>query len=312
MPANYCTIITSDYFHCALALRDSLCQFNPDLCLHVLITDEAGGVSFNQWDVSNLKIHQINDVCASGLGRDLHAKYHGHSMDRLRWSLKPVFLNYLFARENVMRAIYVDSDIFFFNPHDFLFLELDSADILLSPHWRSSDPVLDAANFEKNLIEGLFNGGFIGATAKASHILDWWARACLYECVQNRARGLYDDQKYLDMMPVFFEGVKVLRHRGCNVAEWNAVECRRLADGKGGVLINGVHPVVFIHFTPWLYRRVLKESDTLLDPYLQKYVAAMRRYKPDFELKIPEYGPQGQVPSLATKIKWKICRMLGM
>jgi hypothetical protein len=198
--------------------------------------------------------------------------------------MKPVFLNHLFQHEMVRKAIYVDPDIYFFNQFKFLFQELDSASVLLTPHWRSSDPVVDAENFEKNFTEGLFNGGFIGATEEAANTLDWWARACLYECVQVRNRGLYDDQKYLDMMPVFFERVKVLRHRGCNVAEWNAIECKREIAETGEVLINDKYPVVFMHFTPWLYHRILHENDFLLKPYMERQVAALRKYKADFKV----------------------------
>ena len=296
MQPVFCTIITESHLFHALALRDSLCRLDPTVQLHVLVVDMASKRSAAQENAHNIKFHEPALMCASGMGRALFTKYHGHAMDRFRWSMKAVFLNHLFQHEAAQKAIYVDADIYFFNPYDFLFQELDSAKVLLSPHWRSSDAVVDAANFEKNFTEGLFNGGFFGATAEAAPILDWWAQACLYECAQNRERGLYDDQKYLDLMPVFFEGVKVLRHRGCNVAEWNAVECKRTLTETGQVLINSMYPIVFIHFTSWLYRRVLGESDYLLKPLVERQVASLREYNPEFQIPMPKDPPPAPAP----------------
>jgi hypothetical protein len=291
MSSVFCTIITGDYIFYALAMRDSLCVFDPTAQLHVLVADGTNPGIDARMDTHNIKFHTPDLICTSGVGRELHAKYHAHAMDRFRWSMKPVFMDYLFRQERAEKVIYVDCDIYFFNDYRFLFQELGPGNILLSPHWRSSNPVVDAANFEKNLTEGLFNGGFLGATTEASHILDWWARACLYKCEQNRERGLYDDQKYLDMMPAFFDGVKILRHRGCNVGEWNPVECKRVLTESGQVMINNEHPIIFVHFTSWLYHRVLIENDILLKPYLDIQVAALRKYKPDFQPPMPKIPP---------------------
>jgi hypothetical protein len=307
LPSAFCTIITSDYLFYALALRDSLCRIDPAAHLHILVTDAPA----RHWQVPsrghNLTIYQPDAICTDDVARALRAKYAGHAPDHFRWSMKPIFIKHL-LRHGMRKAIYVDSDIFFFAQFAFLFDALDSVALLLSPHWRSADPRVDPDNFEKNFSEGLFNGGFVGATEHAGPMLDWWARCCLYKCVKDRERGLYDDQKYLDMMPVRFENVGVLRHRGCNVAEWNAAECKRTVDTTGQTTINGVDPIVFIHFTAWLYHRILHGDDGLLRPFMDQQIAALREYQPTFV--IPQVGHPEDVGPL-TRLRRVLRRRAG-
>ncbi len=186
-------------------------------------------------------------------------------MDAFRWSMKPVLMKYLLEQKNVHKVIYLDCDIYFFGDYDFLFDELSRNNVLLSPHWRSSDPHKDPANFAMLYTEGLYNGGFAGANDAAIPALDWWAMACDYICVVDRARGMFVDQVHLNLLPVYFENIGILKHRGCNVANWNMIECERTLSGNNPeVLITGKYPIVFIHFAGSMIRGIFRGAGSFI------------------------------------------------
>jgi len=203
----------------------------------------------------------------------------------LRWSLKPVWLQYLLSTGQYQEVIYVDPDICFFSNPGFLFDELSTGSILLSPHWRSTDPEVDPVNFELNFMDGIYNGGFLGASQHGIDALRWLTKACLYKCEIDRERGLYYDQKYFDLLSSRFEGVREIMHRGCNVASWNRIDCKRELVGET-VLINGSYPIVFIHFTRSTIQGILGGKDVLLVSYLEEYQRILN------DLNSAHVGPQ--------------------
>ena len=160
-------------------------------------------------------------------------------MDGYRWSMKPMFINYLINEKNYDKVVYLDCDLFFYNNPDFIFILLDHHRVLLSPHWRCADnPEDDMVNFKLNFQGGIYNGGFIGVTKEATDIMSYWANLCLAECVIDFEQGMYVDQKYLDVLHSRFEGIGILRHRGCNVATWNLTDNKRSVNESGQVMIN--------------------------------------------------------------------------
>lgn len=273
---TYCTIITADYIHYALSLYDSLRAFCPYVSLKVLIVDreeDGGGLARTYPEVD---IRYWEQYCKVGTGREIARKYHQGDLDRFRWSMKPVFLTGLLD-EGFSQAFFLDPDLYFFASPEPLSEALRGSALLLSPHWRCPDPESDPRNFQHLQTNGLFNAGFIGATQAGRGALEWWARACLYRCEKEPDKGNFHDQAYLDLMPVYFEGVEILRDRGCNVANWNQTECRRELKEDGSVLINGRWGIIFIHFTASTIRGIESGMDALLAPYLASYRRTLER-----------------------------------
>jgi hypothetical protein len=274
---SFCTISTLDYMPYVGVLYDSLARFNPGVRLSVFISDVRSVDTVVIKIPSGMRLYGVDDLCAVGIGRKLFEKYYAACMDRFRWTMKPVFLRYLLECGHAEALIYVDNDICFFNDYGFLFDELDTHDILLTPHWRSSDPQADSMNFLSLYTSGLYNGGFVGVRKHAVSALEWWARACLYVCEKNPSKGQFDDQSHLNLLPIYFDNVKIIKHRGCNVANWNRVECRRVQKDDT-VLINGIDPVVFIHFTNSTIRGIVKGDDAFLGPFLKIYEERLKHY----------------------------------
>jgi hypothetical protein len=269
MRCCFCTIITKSHLGFARALFDSLKNFQvngDELIFYVLIVDlQTDSVN----DSDQLLYIKLEDLMEDEpIGRDIFYKYVDHH-DRMRWSLKPVLLSYLLKKydDNI---VYVDSDIYFFGEYNFIFRLLAKSSLLLSPHFRTIYPDLDKIEFFANFTEGIFNAGFVGATYTGLAALEWWAKANLFECDKNRFYGIYDDQKYLDLVHSRFDNVCVLRHPGCNLAGWNIIDNQRTVF-EGNVLINGTFPVIFIHFSMGTCLSIEYGNDIILRQHLYDY-----------------------------------------
>ncbi len=258
------------------ALANSLKPFG--CTLHVLVVDDAG---LNQAQVpDNVTKYSLNAI-TDGVGLKLIKKYQNNH-NKLRWGLKPVFVKLLL--NHAEKVIYVDNDTYFYSNPQFLFDELDKHDVLLTPHFYQSNPEKDQNWLEANYRVGLFNAGFIGASKNAVEALNWWANCCLYKITQSTSRGLFDDQKYLDLFPVKFEGVHIIKHKGCNLAGWNFEGYQIEANNKQEVIINGKYPVVFIHFAELSMLQFSKPT-SLLYSYYTNYVQALSDCNKDYVFK---------------------------
>jgi lipopolysaccharide biosynthesis glycosyltransferase len=274
---HFCTITTYDHLYKVFALRDSLLQFDQNITLHVLITDGNAVEVQSQ----NIKTYAIGDINSDEIVNKIAAKY-AQQKDRLRWSLKPCFLKFLLQREDITKVIYLDNDLFFFNDYSFLFNELNEHAFLLTPHYYDRSPKKDQNWLEANFRAGLFNAGFIAVNKNAVNTLQWWAECCLYRCKKSAFRGTFDDQKYLDLIPVMREDAMILRHQGCNVAEWNRFLCiRQVVNGQ--VLINGTWPIVFIHFNYTTIREIISGTEPHLVSYFDQYFQTLKKYKPSLQ-----------------------------
>lgn len=272
---TFCTIINADYVPFAKVLHHSLRQQNPEIGLQVLVVDKG-----RPSPLEGITFHSISEAIDSAIGKDVVKKYAHTNPDHFRWALKPVFISYL-LQNGFNKVIYVDPDIYFVNNFDFLFEQLDQSNILLTPHWSNTDPVINESGLFHVLQDGLFNAGFIGANKKGLDALIWWAEVCHFKIEKNPQYGLFVDQKYLDILPVQFENVGIVRHRGCNLASWNIDTCKReIVDGK--LMINHQFEPVFIHFAKETIANIINHNDKYLIPYLEEYSDLLK--KENFDL----------------------------
>jgi hypothetical protein len=279
----FCTIITSDYFFYVQALYDSLKKFDLEVNFMVLVVDDKSSMLayeniqiFNLTDISNSFPDAFNSI----------AKFENDPSSALRWALKPLFLKFILKEHNMNKALFVDPDLYFYEDPYFLFEKLETTDVIITPHWRSINPKIDQSNFDSLFTGGIYNAGFFGCNANSENILDWWLEVCAYKMVKKE--GFYVDQAYLNLMPVYFGNqVMVIQHKGCNVSNWNMIECQR-AVVKKKVLINNEYPVVFIHFTNATINTIAHGEDKILIPFLETYKKALLLHNTDFTFKYEE------------------------
>jgi hypothetical protein len=275
MQFHFCTITTKSHLYKVYALLDSLLLISKNVVLHVLIIDNYK-TSQQSYEHEQKTIFYNLDYFEDEISKKIMSKY-DNNKDKLRWSLKSVFLKYLLQNETSDKIIYVDNDIAFFNDFFFLFDYLNNHSVLLTAHNYSRNPFHKQNWLEANFKIGLYNAGFIAVNNKAITTLNWWSNCCLYRCERNFLRGLYDDQKYLDLFPIIQPDTLVLQHKGCNLAEWNKDICKR-TKVNNQVLINGIFPVIFIHFNNTTMNAFINGEDSLLLAHYKVYVELLNKY----------------------------------
>lgn len=270
--SHFATITTQSHFFKVFALAESLKKF--EITLHVLVVD---GDAFPLEFPSNIEFYRLNDI-TNPLVDILKKKYKN---DRLRWSLKPVFLIKLLAKHE--RVIYIDNDIFFYSNPQFIVNYLDKHSLVLTPHFYPDSPFEHQNWLEANFRVGLFNAGFIGVNQNAIDFLTWWANCCCYSVQKSYWRGLFDDQKYLDLAPVKVPDLKILHHRGCNLAGWNDSDLIFETNNEVTV-INNKEQIVFIHFAELTMQKFSLNEHPLNNLYIY-YLNCLSHFSVSFEFK---------------------------
>ncbi len=293
-----CTIITANYLPLAKVLHASLQRQNPGTSLQVLVVDDHNFVS-----VDTFVIHSIDSLADSAYFTGIQKKYGHTNTDYFRWALKPVFIGYLLEK-GFDKVLFADPDLYFVGDFEFLFIELDKSNILLTPHWANIDPSENEDSLLAVLKGGLYNAGFIGANKNGAGAMAWWAGLCHYKTEDLKDLGLFVDQKYLDILPVQFDKVQVIKHRGCNLASWN-IDTSEREMISGVLLINKIYEPVFIHFAKDTIVNIINRNDALLRPYLDAYIAALQNEKFDLLKTLPDFDPEMYNSSLYT-IKHKL------
>ncbi|MEJ8859989.1 glycosyltransferase [Variovorax robiniae] len=164
-------------------------------------------------------------------------------------ALKPFMFRHLLEKEH-RSVIYFDPDIEVFRRLEEVCSLLDEgASFVLTPHLTrpaERDMYPDDVGIMR---AGIYNLGFlaVGASHETNHILRWWSRRLMYQCINDQASGIFVDQKFMDLIPGFADGAKILRDASYNVAYWNLHQ--RALDGFNGEWTVNGRPLCFFHFS---------------------------------------------------------------
>lgn len=175
-----------------------------------------------------------------------------HSLVELATGIKAFVMQELMARPDCEAVIYFDPDIVLFSRLDDMLADLRQANLVLTPHQtvpeRDYEAVVD--NEICSLKHGIYNLGFIGArnTDESQRFARWWSDRLYHFCRADIPAGLFTDQRWIDLAPAFFEGVKILKSPRFNVAPWNLTTRTVKGSIKRGLTVNG-EPLGFYHFT---------------------------------------------------------------
>jgi hypothetical protein len=148
-------------------------------------------------------------------------------------------------------VFYFDPDTHAYSDLNALVNELGDDEVLITPHC-SEDAFADAEihySEMSSLAHGVYNLGFLGLKQSDSghKVADFWCRRLLRHCADDHGRGLFTDQKWFNLVPVFFDKVKTLKHKGCNTASWNIAT--RPITRENGTWKAGGEPLIFFHFS---------------------------------------------------------------
>lgn len=175
-----------------------------------------------------------------------------HTVVELCTAVKPFVFCKLMEDPSVDQLYYFDPDMALFSRLDDMIERLEDSNCVLTPHQtipeRTLQNVID--NEICSLKHGIYNLGFLGLrnTHEGRRIAQWWADRCYEFCRADIPNGLFTDQRWMDLVPAFFDGVTILKSPRFNVAPWN-VTTRKVEGGiEQGFTSNG-RPLGFYHFT---------------------------------------------------------------
>jgi glycosyltransferase involved in cell wall biosynthesis len=307
----FCTVISKNYISQARALAESLRLVHPESPLYVLLVDRIDGYfdpaaePFRTVLIENLAIPDLPRFCFQ------------YNVLELNTAAKPYLLAHLLRTYGPRKLVYFDPDILVLRRLDALASTLDRSNIVLTPHITQPYP-LDGKRLNELtiLLAGSYNLGFIGVanTPEVGRFLAWWQDRLYDGCQENRPAGMFVDQRWMDLAAHYFEGVRVLREPGYNVAYWN-LHYRRLTVGNGEVRVNG-QPVYFVHFSGFnpscpdvvsRHQNRLTMDDLGEGRYLfARYVDALRRHgnrqSSDWPYAFGSFDDGAPVPDLARRL----------
>ena len=249
------TICSNNYLAQAKILIASASEFSPESILVIGLVDERS----SQIDYDNFLPAVIVPIAELKLENDLelYAKY---NIVELNTCVKASYFKYLSHRfPQVKKIIYFDPDIKIFNSLESMLLELDKAEIILTPHILTAikpDEFKPQENIFLNY--GLYNLGFLGLRAHTQNVntfLDWWEERILHNGFANVAQGFFVDQLPVNFVPIFFKHVSILKAFGYNMAPWNLHERRLAQQAEGSLLLNDGSPLYFYHFSTYDYKK---------------------------------------------------------
>lgn len=166
-------------------------------------------------------------------------------------AVKPFFFEYLFAKyPDIDQIYYLDPDLYFYQSPKVMDEEWGEAEILLTPNliYTTSQP---STGELASLRHGMYNLGFIGLKrgAESFRLIQWWKERLKEHCRIDKCFGIFVDQKWMDLAPLFFDRIKSVKHPGWNMAWWNFSE-RKLNKTPTGYEVNQSDtPLVFFHFS---------------------------------------------------------------
>jgi hypothetical protein len=230
-------------------LAETLRRHHPDWILWAVITDrEPAGFTF---DLAEENFDHV--LTAEGLfGEILDSWLFGMDVVEACTAVKGRALLQIMEEPTAEKILYFDPDTAVFASMEPVVRLLDNASIALTPHLV--DPEIEKMGILDNEIcslhYGIFNLGFLAVRndAEARRFALWWADRLADWCHDRLDIGVFVDQKWCNLIPCFFEGVKIVRDPGYNVASWN-LSRRQISIAKDGVILVNDVPLRFFHFT---------------------------------------------------------------
>lgn len=252
------TIASKNYFAYVKTLMKSLETSNPELERYVVVVDDIDEEFANL--ERNFELINLDEL---NLPEENLMKFR-YTIMEFNTAVKPFVFTRLFR--DYERVVYLDPDIYVFNKLAEVYDAFDRGNnFVLTPHLLDFYPNDGKIPDEPYIMRsGIYNLGFLALQKNSDTIkmVNWWSKKLTRDCVVDLPRGVFVDQKWIDLIPGIFDNVYILRHPGYNVAYWN-MSHRHIQKGNDGFYVNG-YPLVFFHYSgvnPDSYENVSKHQN---------------------------------------------------
>lgn len=234
------TSICANYLHKARTLAKSVKENIPEATFIVSLLEKEMKLEYHYECFDDVVL--AKDSWEGNFERFIFK----HTIVEASTSVKGNFFNYLFKcfpEEN--KFIYLDPDTYVYS--DFIELRemLDTYPIVLTPH------LLSPGNIDMELsstAHGVYNLGFLAVnrSEQGRALIDWWASRLYLFSYDEKERGIFTDQKWMNLAPCFFDAT-IFKHHGYNFATWSLLGSE--IEKKDGKYYVKQDPLRFIHFS---------------------------------------------------------------
>lgn len=211
------TICSKNYLAQALTLRDSAKRHEPDVDFYIFLADRTTD------EISDVEVVPL-DECWIPKWKEMALKY---DVIEFNTSIKPFCFKKLFG-QGYQKVIYLDPDMYVTDKLDYIWDNLDSYSIVLTPHMLDIELGEEGVLPETDLLMcGIYNLGFaaISNTKVGNKIVEWWCRKLEMDCYNSPIEGLFVDQKWMVYIPGYFpKDTLVSTNPGINIGYWNLHE----------------------------------------------------------------------------------------
>jgi hypothetical protein len=217
MTVHAYTSFSYSYLDRARVLAASLRRQHPDWVIWAVLTDKASPDFSVDWSAEVFdKVVTAEELFGAATDSWLFR----NDIVEACTAVKGRALQRIMDQPGAEKVFYFDPDIALFN--DMMEVEqlLDDEAIVLTPHQLDPDDRSETQAIRDNEITslnyGVFNLGFVAVrnSPEGRRFADWWADRLEDWCHDRLDIGLFVDQKWCNLIPCFFDGVKVLRDPG--------------------------------------------------------------------------------------------------
>ena len=315
------TVCSANYLYQALTMGESLKKTNPDYELIIGLVDELPLFDF-EIPYQIISISEVQSVNLAGFKGE-------YTVMEVATACKPIFGLYLFEKyDSLEKLIYFDTDLWITDSIESIEKNLNSYDIIITPHITQPIDLREEWNEKQFLNAGLYNTGFVAMKRSENtfKFLKWWKNHLKDYGYYDFCNGMGVDQLCINFVPIFYDKVLIEYNPAYNLAYWNLHE-RKIEFIDKKVVVNGEN-LLFFHFSAYSpdypkqlskHRKLLKISNyPALIPLFEEYnEALLRNHFQFFKQIIPAYGkftPQKKdknfVAKLMEKSAWKVINFI--
>lgn len=243
------TICSNNYLAQALVLGNTLYKHNNGWKYVIGLVDKySDSVSYQSLGFDFVSVEEIGIP-------DFEQMVNRYDIVELNTAVKPFYFNYfLNSVEEGDIVMYLDPDIMvydsFFRLEDFL----QRYNITLIPHCQSPIPMDNYKPQEEDILNsGIYNLGFLAVVKSEPTIemINWWAERLAEKAYIDFEKGLFTDQIWQNLVPLYFSQVGIFRNKGYNVAYWNLHERNIVIRENKWYVVDDKEsvPLIFFHFS---------------------------------------------------------------
>lgn len=253
------TSITVNYIPKARIVATTLKQCDPDAIFILALSDNLPA-DFNK---DTEPFDEILFTDELPIFDNPKSFFFRHNITEICTAVKPGCALHIMDKYSADKVCYLDPDIAVFSKLSEVEESLDTYSMVFTPHTTIPEEKENyiVGNEILFLKRGTNNLGFFAVKNddEGRSFLSWWNKRVMMFCLDDDCTlkelleehsliGLFTDQKWIDLVPSFFDNYLILKHPGYNVSTWNLSHRIITKSEFGDYYVNG-QPLRFFHFS---------------------------------------------------------------